>query len=188
MIQGSLNEVWAASPVTDATPCSPVCADPRPVLPPSPYAATWANVGACRGRRPARAGRGISRPPLTPSPDRGLDRPGSRASPFRPRGGPCPPGATGECGERGDKGTKGTLRRGTAGGRRAGAPSARPSQPSRGGAGRRAVRAEGDTARRARGHGRGEEDQGRRGQRGKDGGRRAWAGGGARRSGEQVGS
>ena len=34
-------------------------------------------------------------------------------------------------GERGDKETKGTQRRGTAGGRRAGAPSARPSQPSR---------------------------------------------------------
>ena len=53
-------------------------------LPPGPYAATWANVGACRGRPRFRAGRGNSPSPLTPRTNQGPTHPGSRACRFVP--------------------------------------------------------------------------------------------------------
>jgi hypothetical protein len=49
---------------------------------PHPSAATWANVGASRGLRLARAVRGIARRPLTPRLDRGHDPPGISGVPF----------------------------------------------------------------------------------------------------------
>jgi hypothetical protein len=73
-------------------------------LPPASYAATWANVGACRGRRQARGPDAESADLHShPAPTLPLCHPGSRASGFRPRGGPCPPSAGSSSGRRGTR-------------------------------------------------------------------------------------
>ena len=106
----------------------------------------FANVGASPPATEPEASTGTGRHPLTPGPTRDPTHPESRACRYVPCSSLCPPSATTCLGERGrdppnstKRGDKtprpGTPRDGTQdngrGGRRAGATSARPSQPSR---------------------------------------------------------
>jgi hypothetical protein len=138
-----------APPHSPPRPRSPLTATD---LPSSPDAATWANGGACRGQRGRPALRTCVRVvcPLCV-----VKRPAAGRAPALRAGGSragwgLAIGPTGENGERGRDPPNSTKRGDTAprpgpprdgtpdhgrGRRRAGAPSARPSQPSREGAG-----------------------------------------------------